>query len=123
MLHVWLPFSQHLGLDIRLAVDLCVGQNMRSMKKSPKVADESMFGEGNRPEFPNVAQYTREGLSSGFGIIYNIIKAPLTLLSCLSSHPHISGATDGVWVSGELARTSEANNLMVNDSMRYIILL
>ncbi|KAI3675165.1 hypothetical protein L1987_84750 [Smallanthus sonchifolius] len=96
---------------------------MRNMKKSPKVADESMFGEGNRLEFPNIAQHTRQGFSAHLALIYNIIRAPLSLLSCLSSEPSISGATDGVWVSGELARMSEVNHLMVNDSMRYVILM
>ncbi|KAL8209128.1 hypothetical protein R6Q59_033485 [Mikania micrantha] len=93
------------------------------MKKSCKVVDESMFRAGSEPEFPNMAQHTRVRLLSHFGLIYNIIKAPLSLLSCLSSHSHVSGATDGVWVSGELARMSEVNHLMVNDSMRYLILM
>ncbi|KAI3786378.1 hypothetical protein L1987_40013 [Smallanthus sonchifolius] len=96
---------------------------MRNTKKSPKVAHESMIGEGSGPELPNTAPHTREGLSSGLALIYNIIKAPFTLLSCLSSHPNVSGATDGAWVSGELARMSEVNHLMANDSMRYVILL
>ncbi|KAF5780538.1 hypothetical protein HanRHA438_Chr11g0486521 [Helianthus annuus] len=97
---------------------------MRNMKKSPKVADESMFGEGNGLEFPNMAQHTRQGyFSTHLALIYNIIRAPLSLLSCLSSQPSISGATDGVWVSGELARMSEVNHLVVNDSMRYVILM
>lgn len=96
---------------------------MRNMKKSPKVADESMFGEENGHEFPNMAQHTRQGFSSGLSLIYNIVRAPLALLSCLSSHHHISGATDGVWMSGELAQMSEVNHLMVNDSLRYAILM
>ncbi|XP_076904707.1 uncharacterized protein LOC143560254 [Bidens hawaiensis] len=96
---------------------------MRNMKKSPKVADESMFVEGNGLEFPNMAQHTRQRFSTHLTLIYNIIRAPLSLLSCLSSQTGISGATDGVWVSGELARMSEVNHLMVNDSMRYVILM
>ncbi|XP_076910795.1 uncharacterized protein LOC143568549 [Bidens hawaiensis] len=95
---------------------------MRNMKKSPKVADESMFVEGNGLEFLNMAQH-RQRFSTHLALIYNIIRAPLSLLSCLSSQPGISGATDGVWVSGELARMSEVNHLMVNDSMRYVILM
>ena len=93
------------------------------MRKSPKVADESMFGEGNGPEFPNMAQHTRQGFSSGLSIIYTIIRAPFSLLSCLSSHHHISGAADGVWVSGEFSRMSDVNHLVVSDSMRYAILM
>ncbi|KAL8205321.1 hypothetical protein R6Q57_008872 [Mikania cordata] len=97
---------------------------MRCMKKSPKVADESMFREGNGLEFPNMGQQTRQGLfSTHLALIYNIIRAPLALLSCLSSQHGISGASDGVWVSGELAQMSEVNHLMVNDSMRYVILM
>ncbi|KAJ0798131.1 hypothetical protein HanPI659440_Chr04g0181441 [Helianthus annuus] len=92
--------------------------NMKIMKKSPKVADESMFVEGSGQELP-----TREGLSGGLALIYSILKAPLSLLSCLSSNSQISGATDGFWVSGEFARMSEVNHLIVNDSMRYVILM
>ncbi|GKD61591.1 hypothetical protein Tco_1299100 [Tanacetum coccineum] len=94
-----------------------------NMRKSPKVADESMFGEGNGPEFPNMAQHTRQGFSSGLSIIYTIIRAPFSLLSCLSSPHHISGAADGVWVSGEFSRMSNVNHLVVSDSMRYAILM
>ncbi|KAK1439794.1 hypothetical protein QVD17_05614 [Tagetes erecta] len=97
---------------------------MRNMKKSPKVADESMFREGTGLEFPNMVQHTRQGFSTHLGLIYNIIRAPLSLLSCLSSdQATIRGGADGVWVSGELARISEVNHLMVNDSMRYVILM
>ncbi|KVI10650.1 uncharacterized protein LOC112507636 [Cynara cardunculus var. scolymus] len=103
---------------------LAMRLNIQNKRKSPKVADESMFGEGNGAEFPNIVdQHTRQGFSNGLSVIYSIVRAPLLLLSCLSSHPHISGAADGVWVSGELARMSEVNHLMVNDSMRYAILM
>ncbi|KVH93152.1 uncharacterized protein LOC112517019 [Cynara cardunculus var. scolymus] len=97
-------------------------QNIENMKKSPKVADENMFGEGNGTEFPIIAHHTRQG-RSGLSLIHSIVRAPLSLVSCLSSHPHINGATDGVWVSGELTRISEVNHLMVSDSMRYAILM
>ncbi|KAK9056803.1 hypothetical protein SSX86_024166 [Deinandra increscens subsp. villosa] len=96
---------------------------MRNMKKSPKVADESMFAEGNGLQFPNMTRHARQGFSTHLVLIYNIIKAPFSLLSCLSSQSTISGATDGVWVSGERAQMSEINHLMVNDSMRYVILM
>lgn len=95
---------------------------MRNMRKSPKVADESMLGEGNGPEVPNMTQHTRQRFSS-LSLIYNIIRAPLALLSCLSTHHYISSTTDGVWVSGEHERISEVNLLMINDSMRYAILM
>ncbi|CAH1425812.1 unnamed protein product [Lactuca virosa] len=98
-----------------------VRRNIENMKKSPKVADENMLGEGNGThEFPvNMAHHTRQG-RSGLSLIHSIVKAPLTLVSCLSSHPH---TTEGVWVSGELRRISDVNHLMVNDSMRYAILM
>ncbi|KAI3497247.1 hypothetical protein L1887_39729 [Cichorium endivia] len=94
----------------------------RNMKKSTKVADESMFRDGNGIEIPVIAHPTRQGWN-GLSFIYNIVvRAPLSLLSCLSSHPH-GGGVDGVWVSGEFSRISEINHLMVNDSMRYAILM
>ncbi|KAL7584021.1 hypothetical protein Lser_V15G45606 [Lactuca serriola] len=92
----------------------------RNMKKSTKVADESMFGEGNGIEIPVIPHHTRQGWN-GLSLIYSIVRAPLSLLSCLSSHPH--GGADGIWVSGEFSRVSEINHLMVNDSMRYAILM
>ncbi|KAI3789437.1 hypothetical protein L2E82_02232 [Cichorium intybus] len=94
-------------------------QNIENMRKSPKVADESMFGEGNGTEFPNMAHHTRQG-RNGLSLIHSIVKAPLSLVSCLSSPPH---TTEGVWVSGELTRISDVNHLIVSDSMRYAILM
>nr|XP_043622318.1 uncharacterized protein LOC122593921 [Erigeron canadensis] len=97
---------------------------MRSMKKSPKVADESKLEEENGVEFPTMGQHTRPGFSSGLSLIYRVIRAPLSsLVSCISFDRRISGATDRVWVSGEPSRMSEANHLMVIDSMRYAILM
>lgn len=95
--------------------------NIKKMRKSTKVADENMFGEGNGVEFPVIAHHTRQGWN-GLSLIYSIIRAPISLLSCLSSHPP-HAAADGVWVSGDFARISEINHLMVSDSMRYAILM
>ncbi|GKB63494.1 hypothetical protein Tco_0919680 [Tanacetum coccineum] len=97
-------------------------QNIENMRKSPKVADENMFLEGNGAEFPIIVHHTRQG-RNGLSLIHSIVRAPLSLVSCLSSHPHINSGTDGVWVSGEHTRLSEVNHLMVNDSMRYAILM
>ncbi|KAK2977003.1 hypothetical protein RJ640_013621 [Escallonia rubra] len=92
----------------------------QNMKKTARVADENMVGDGNGDIFaPNVHR-ARQGWN-GLSFICSIVRAPLSLLSCLT-HPHINGA-DGVWVSGELARISEMNHLMVSDSMRYAILI
>ncbi|GMP53792.1 hypothetical protein CsSME_00019161 [Camellia sinensis var. sinensis] len=79
-------------------------RNVQNIRKSPRVADETI----------------RSGWSV-FSVICSAVRAPLSLFSCLS-HPHVNGA-DGVWVSSELARISEMNHLMVNDSMRYAILM
>lgn len=95
-------------------------RNVQNMKKSTKVADESMFIEGNGVEFPVIARHTRHGYN-GLSLVYSILRAPLSLLSCISSHPH--GSADGAWVSSDLARISEVNHLMVSDSMRYAILM
>ncbi|XP_071717361.1 uncharacterized protein [Rutidosis leptorrhynchoides] len=86
-------------------------QNIENMSKSPKVADENMFEEGH---------HARHGRNNGLSIIHSIVKAPLSLVSCLSFHHN---AADGVWVSGELTRISEVNHHIVNDSMRYAILM
>lgn len=59
--------------------------------------------------------------SYGFSMIYSVLRTPFSLLSCFSQ-PHVNGV-DGMWVSGEFARISEVNHLMVNDSMRYAILM
>ncbi|KAF8043008.1 hypothetical protein BT93_A1370 [Corymbia citriodora subsp. variegata] len=101
-----------------------VRRNLRNMRKSSRVADEGMSG-GAR----NGAIFAQEldGLAprrgwSGLSIIYGVVQAPFAILSCLS-HPHVNGA-DGVWASGhEFVQISEMNHLMVNDSMRYAILM
>ncbi|OVA09255.1 hypothetical protein BVC80_1785g42 [Macleaya cordata] len=93
----------------------------RNMKKSSRVADENMFEEENVAELPMFVeqrQHQRHGLS----ILYSIIRAPFSIISCISYNSHVNGA-DGVWVSGELSRISEMNNLMVSDSMRYAIFM
>ncbi|KAE8075562.1 hypothetical protein FH972_014266 [Carpinus fangiana] len=94
-----------------------VTRNLQNMKKSPRVADESMFGAGG-----NGAEMERRRHGwHGFSFLYTVLRAPISILSCFS-HPHVNGA-DGVWVSGEFAQLSEMNHLMVSDSMRYAILM
>lgn len=92
-------------------------------RKSPRVADENMFGDnGNGAAIPILAQNRTRQRWCGLTVICSIVRAPLLLLSCLS-HPHINNA-DGVLVmSGELAHISDMNHLMVSDSMRYAILM
>ncbi|KAJ9176824.1 hypothetical protein P3X46_012096 [Hevea brasiliensis] len=100
---------------------------MQNIRKSPRVADESMFGGMNinngaeYPIFVRDMERPHRG-RSGFSAMFRIVLSPLSLLSCFSQ-PHPSGA-DGLWVSGgEFAQLSEMNHLMVNDSMRYAILM
>lgn len=97
-------------------------RNMENIRKSPRVADESMFGGVNGVEFPIlVHDIDRPRRWDGFSAIFSIVLAPLSILSCFSQ-PHVNGA-DGLWVSGEFAQLSEMNHIMVNDSMRYAILM
>ncbi|KDP30860.1 hypothetical protein JCGZ_13803 [Jatropha curcas] len=105
-----------------------IRRNMHNLRKSPRVADESMFGGmniNNGTEFPIIfARETAGRQRIGFSAIFRIVLAPFSLLSCFSSQPHANGV-DGLWVSGrhEFAQISEMNHLMVNDSMRYAILM
>uniref|UniRef100_A0A5B7BSP1 Uncharacterized protein n=1 Tax=Davidia involucrata TaxID=16924 RepID=A0A5B7BSP1_DAVIN len=98
-------------------------RNLQNMRKSPRVADENMFVDGNGAELPISARNIdgRRPGWNGFSVIYSISRAPFSLLSCFS-HPHVNGA-DGVWASGEFTQISEMNHLMVSDSMRYAILM
>ncbi|KAJ9169981.1 hypothetical protein P3X46_018118 [Hevea brasiliensis] len=104
-------------------------RNMQNIRKSPRVADESMFGGrniNNGAEYPIFVRYTERvphRRSSGFSAMFRIVLAPLSPLSCFSQH-HPSTGGDGLWVSGgEFAQLSEMNHLMVNDSIRYAILM
>ncbi|KAE9456231.1 hypothetical protein RHGRI_009907 [Rhododendron griersonianum] len=93
------------------------------IKKSPRVADETMFGVRNGPESPifGHGMGRRRSRWKAFSVICSVLRAPLSLVSCLSQ-PHISAA-DGAWVSCELTQISDMNHLMVNDSLRYAILM
>ncbi|KAE9592086.1 hypothetical protein Lal_00012968 [Lupinus albus] len=95
-----------------------VRRNIKNMKKSSRVADENMFEVGN-----NIRR-TRQHGWNGFSLVCNILQAPISVLSCVS-HPHVNGYDhdDGVWVTNEFAHVSEINHLMLNDSMRYAILM
>ncbi|KAK7316602.1 hypothetical protein RJT34_00187 [Clitoria ternatea] len=100
-----------------------VTRKLQSTKKSSKVADENMFEGANGVE---IAMFRSERGRrhhgwSGISLIYGILHAPISILSCVS-HPQANGS-DGVWVSGEFVQVSEINHLMVNDSMRYAILM
>lgn len=100
-------------------------RNLQNMRKSPRIADESMFADGNgAAELPIFVHRTdrRRARWNAFSILHEVIRAPLSLLSCLSYPNTINGA-DGAWASSELALISEMNQLVVNDSLRYAILM
>ncbi|KAH8489606.1 hypothetical protein Peur_058923 [Populus x canadensis] len=97
--------------------------NVQNIRKSPRVADESMFGGMNGAEFPIlVRDMNRTQRWNALSALLRIVLAPFSIPSCFSSQPHVHGA-DGLWVTGEFAQLSEMNHLMVNDSMRYAILM
>ncbi|KAH1129230.1 hypothetical protein J1N35_000608 [Gossypium stocksii] len=99
-------------------------RNIQNIKKTHRVADENMVNNNNNGgEMPMFINRRRShGSWNGFSVICSVVRAPLSLVSCLSQ-PHVNG-TDGVWVSShEFAQISEMNHLMVSDSMRYAILM
>ncbi|XP_061375017.1 uncharacterized protein LOC133317198 [Gastrolobium bilobum] len=97
-----------------------VTRNLHSTRKNSKVADENMFEPGNAVEL-QIFGHDRGRRQHGWRLVYSILHAPISILSCVS-HPHVNGS-DGVWVTGEFSQISEMNHLMVNDSMRYAILM
>ncbi|GFZ05231.1 hypothetical protein Acr_17g0008030 [Actinidia rufa] len=96
-------------------------QNLHNMRKSLRVADETMFGDPNVAINEELSIFSRRSGWNGFSIIQSVVRAPLVLLLCVSQ-PHAAGA-DSAWASSELARISEMNHRMVNDSLRYAILM
>ncbi|XVF31857.1 hypothetical protein REPUB_Repub17cG0030400 [Reevesia pubescens] len=101
-------------------------RNLQNIKKSPRVADEHMYGIGgnnnnNGGEMPIFIDRRSRGSWNGISVICSVVRAPLSLVSCFSQ-PHANGA-DGVWVSTEFAQITEMNHMMVSDSMRYAILM
>ncbi|XP_020210367.1 uncharacterized protein LOC109795320 isoform X1 [Cajanus cajan] len=95
-----------------------VTRNLNNTRKSSKVADESMFEQGNGVElFGHDRERRRQ---HGWGLVCSILQAPISILSCVS-HPQVNGSD--IWVTGEFSQVSEMNHLMVSDSMRYAILM
>ncbi|KAK4743430.1 hypothetical protein SAY87_001431 [Trapa incisa] len=85
-----------------------VRRNLQNMRKSPRVADESVVA--------------AEGPRRRTGGISAVYRASASVLACFSGTRAIG--VDGVWASGEFGRVpSEMNHLMVSDSMRYAILM
>ncbi|XP_057525957.1 uncharacterized protein LOC130805278 [Amaranthus tricolor] len=102
-------------------------QQVITKRKSPKVADETMFSNLNldasgmpiygHHEINRSPRHAWHGLS----VISTIFRIPFSILSCFSQHH--GNATDAIWVTGEMVRTSEIDHLMISDSMRYAILM
>ncbi|KAJ8424174.1 hypothetical protein Cgig2_015908 [Carnegiea gigantea] len=91
-----------------------------SKRKSPKVADETMFSISNEEEFVepvyahDINGGTRQQRSKGFLVISTIVRIPFSLLSCFSyHHGHGLSGQDGMWVTGETVRTAEIDHLMI----------
>ncbi|KAF9611305.1 hypothetical protein IFM89_029743 [Coptis chinensis] len=91
-----------------------VKRKFGNIRKSSRVADENMFGEGN-----DGAELHHEW--NFLSVLETVVQGPLLLFSCVAQ-PQVTGA-DGMWVHGEYGRFSEINHLMVNDGMRYAILM
>ncbi|CAA2984629.1 Hypothetical predicted protein [Olea europaea subsp. europaea] len=100
-----------------------IRRNLHNMKKSSRVADENILPNEDGVELPIFVdrRIRTRRWNNGLSVLYGIARVPILLLSCLS-HPRMN-ATDGVWVSSELAQTSEVNHLLVRDSMRYAIFM
>ncbi|KAL9248115.1 hypothetical protein vseg_021474 [Gypsophila vaccaria] len=96
---------------------------IQTKRKSPKVADETMFP-GFDTELPvYVHENNQPGRQPRAGLvaIHAIISIPLSILSWFSSRH--GSAADGIWVTGDMMRTTEVDHLMVSDGMRYAILM
>ncbi|CAN8268521.1 unnamed protein product [Cochlearia groenlandica] len=74
--------------------------------KSPRVADESAL-----PSADDRGDESNDVM----------MRFPLSIISCFAV-PRVS-KTDGMWVSGDYAKVSEVNHLMVCDGMRYALLM
>ncbi|XP_051151784.1 uncharacterized protein LOC127265818 [Andrographis paniculata] len=96
-----------------IAPAAAVATRRRAPKSNSRVADENLGSTGGRSE---------STWKHKVSFLCDILLAPLSMLSCLS-HPYMSSAADGVWVSAELPHTSEVTHLMVRDSLRYAILM
>ncbi|PKI64210.1 hypothetical protein CRG98_015397 [Punica granatum] len=108
-----------------------VRRNLHNMRKSSRVIDADAYGGGRIMNEQGHAQVlTRDGgdvdvgQNPGLSMVCGVlIRAPLSILSTCFVHPHVSNRADGAWVSGDFARASEMNQLMVSDSIRYALLM
>lgn len=125
------PFSLHNTRSssnqqtLKFSIEKKKMWRMLRPRKSPRVADETMLnGAHPLPMFVHGMnrRSRRDALNLAFSIIYTVVRVPVEVFSCFSQ-PHVNGAADGSWVSGEFTQISEMNHLMVSDSLRYAILM
>ncbi|GMG98741.1 hypothetical protein Nepgr_000581 [Nepenthes gracilis] len=112
----------------RLAV---LRRQIQGIRRSPKVADETMFaahdddGAGHAAHHLHQETERRGRAWHVFSAVYGIIRIPFSIIPCFSHH-HGNGdyVADGMWVAGGTVSSSEMeHHLMVTESMRYVILL
>ncbi|GFY97599.1 hypothetical protein Acr_12g0001400 [Actinidia rufa] len=60
-------------------------RNLQNMRKSPRVADETMFGDPNGAINEELPIFVRRSGWNGFSVIQSVVRAPLALLSCVSN--------------------------------------
>ncbi|CAO2836702.1 unnamed protein product [Amaranthus hypochondriacus] len=87
---------------------------MMSRKKSGKVGDETMLNADNR-------QQLQPSWNNRLLVIYTIVHIPFSILSRFSKRR--TNMADTTWVTGDIMRSSEIDQFMVSDSMRYAILM
>ncbi|XP_021735212.1 uncharacterized protein LOC110701915 [Chenopodium quinoa] len=106
-------------------------QQIATKRKSPKVADETMFSNTNMDasgmpiyahDINRTTRRQHQAWNNGLSVISTIVRIPFSILSCFSQHH--GNPSDAMWVTGEMVRTSsEIDHLMISDSMRYAILM
>lgn len=93
------------------------------MRKSSRVADEAAFHGGGAADEAQI--FNAGGRPTGISVVCGLlIRAPISFLSSCFVHPRIGNGADGAWAtSGDFARASEMNQLVVSDSIRYALLM
>ncbi|KNA18737.1 hypothetical protein SOVF_068060 [Spinacia oleracea] len=96
-------------------------EHILTKRKSRKVADETMFGNGIGAIIyaDHEVEQQRRQPWNGLLVIYTIVRIPFSILSSFSKRQ--GNIADRTWVTGHTMRTSEIDHLMVSDSMRYAI--
>lgn len=101
-----IPFWSEEMWQLMVSVKRSLHQRTRH-----RIADETMV------TVDGLCRVQGDGPRSSF--FRTLLFAPFTLLGCFS--PQNIAGEQGMWLSGELARASDRDFLMVRDSMRYAI--